>query len=134
MTAQDVEQLRLLAIFHYVLAGLCGLFALFPVIHLVIGLRIISGRMDAPAPGPEGALIGWFFVGAASIFIVAGLALAACLFLAARYLQQRERYTFCLVVAALACMITPFGTVLGVFTIIVLMRESVKQAFVAARP
>jgi hypothetical protein len=31
--------------------------------------------------------------------------------------------------AALACMLAPFGTVLGVFTIIVLMRESVRVAF-----
>ena len=36
---------------------------------------------------------------------------------------------FCLVIAALLCMITPFGTVLGVFTIIVLVRPSVKLLF-----
>jgi hypothetical protein len=35
-------------------------------------------------------------------------------------------------VAAIACMFMPFGTVLGVFTIIVLMRPSVKELFAAA--
>jgi hypothetical protein len=34
--------------------------------------------------------------------------------------------------AAIACMLMPFGTVLGVFTIIVLMRPSVKELFAAA--
>jgi hypothetical protein len=33
--------------------------------------------------------------------------------------------------AGVECLFMPFGTVLGVFTIIVLMRESVKQVFAA---
>ena len=48
-------------------------------------------------------------------------------------LARRRRYLYCLILAgvmAATCM--PFGTVLGVFTIIVLMRPSVKQAFGAA--
>ena len=49
--------------------------------------------------------------------------------LAGRYLARRERYTFCLVVAGVECMFMPFGTVLGVFTIIVLSRPSVKDLF-----
>jgi hypothetical protein len=32
-------------------------------------------------------------------------------------------------VAALSCAFMPFGTVLGVFTIVVLVRPSVKQLF-----
>lgn len=49
--------------------------------------------------------------------------------LAGRALAQRRRYTFCLVIAGVACMFMPFGTVLGVFTIIVLLRDSVKELF-----
>jgi hypothetical protein len=36
---------------------------------------------------------------------------------------------FCLVMGGVECLFMPFGTVLGVFTIIVLMREPVKQLF-----
>ena len=36
---------------------------------------------------------------------------------------------YCLVMAGIECLFMPFGTVLGVFTIIVLMRESVKEMF-----
>jgi hypothetical protein len=36
---------------------------------------------------------------------------------------------FCLVMASITCMFMPFGTVLGVFTLIVLMRPSVKPLF-----
>jgi hypothetical protein len=34
---QDLEQLRLLAIFHYIVTGLSALLACFPVLHLAVG-------------------------------------------------------------------------------------------------
>jgi hypothetical protein len=34
-----------------------------------------------------------------------------------------------MVMAGVECIFSPFGTVLGIFTIFVLMRESVKQMF-----
>ena len=51
------------------------------------------------------------------------------MFLVGRGLAQRKRYMFCLVVACVECLFMPFGTVLGVFTIIVLSRDSVKALF-----
>jgi hypothetical protein len=44
-------------------------------------------------------------------------------------LKRHTNYTYCLVVAAIECMFTPFGTVLGVLTIIVLVRPTVKALF-----
>jgi hypothetical protein len=38
-------------------------------------------------------------------------------------------YTICFVMACGECMFMPFGTVLGVFTILVLNRQSVKGLF-----
>jgi hypothetical protein len=37
------------------------------------------------------------------------------------------------VVAGIECIVMPFGTVLGVFTLVVLSRESVKTLFAAER-
>jgi hypothetical protein len=54
---------------------------------------------------------------------------AAAVVIAGQKLAARTSYTYCLVVAAIECMFTPFGTVLGVLTIIVLMRPSVKKLF-----
>ena len=63
-------------------------------------------------------------------FIVLGLSVATCVAFAGRFLARRKHYLFCLVVAGVtAVMCIPFGTILGVFTIIVLMRPSVKEAF-----
>ena len=126
-TAQNREQLRLLAIFHYVVGGLAGLFSLFPVIHLVMGIAMVTGRMDAP--DQDAVLFGWLFILFAAGMIIVGLSFAVCLLLAGRFLATRVHYTFCFVMAALACMFFPFGTVLGIFTIIVLSRAGVRDLF-----
>ena len=127
---EDVEQLRLLSIFHYVVAGMMALFALFPVIHLTMGLAMIVAPEKWGMKSPEEGLVGWFFVAIASALILFGWTLAAGVAFAGRSLGQRRRYTFCIVAAALSCvMCMPFGTVLGVFTIVVLLRPQVKAAF-----
>jgi hypothetical protein len=46
-----------------------------------------------------------------------------------RNLARKQRYTYCLVMAVITCLSFPFGTALGVFTIVVLMRPAVKQMF-----
>ena len=128
---EDVEHLRLLAIFHYVVAGLQALFACIPIIHLTIGLGLLLAprKTGVGVENPQ-ALVGTMFVAMASVFILLGWSLAACVFVAGRSLAARRRYMFCFVVAAvIAVLCMPFGTILGVLTIIVLLRPSVKAAF-----
>ena len=38
---QDEEHLRMLSIFHYIVGGLAGLFALIPIVYLLFGLFFI---------------------------------------------------------------------------------------------
>jgi hypothetical protein len=128
---QDVEHLRLLTIFHYVVAGLQALVACFPLIHLTVGLAMIFGSRKA-GPSTTGAetWVGWLFVALAAAFILLGWSVAACTLVAGRALAARRRYVFCTVVAAVnSLMCMPFGTALGVCTILVLMRPTVKAAF-----
>lgn len=126
---QDAEQLRLLSIFHYVVAGLAALFACFPLFHLFFGVAMVTGWGEFASEDPVAGVMGWFFIVFAAVFILAGWAFAACLAFAGRFLAQRRRYTYCLVMAGVACMFMPFGTVLGVLTIVVLVRDSVKELF-----
>ena len=72
-------------------------------------------------------------MGFASIAVIGGWTLAACIVTAGRFLAHRRHYLFCLVMAGIECVLMPFGTVLGVFTILVLVRESVKEVFSATR-
>ena len=131
---QDKEHLDLLAIFHYVVAGITALIACFPIIHLVMGLILLIGSATAGSNTPrEGAalmfVMGLFFVIIPALFIATGWTIALFIFLAGRRLHRRAAWKFCLVVAAIECVVMPFGTVLGVFTIVVLSRASVKELF-----
>ncbi|UCG58497.1 MAG: hypothetical protein JSU70_03110 [Phycisphaerales bacterium] len=126
--SQDEEHLKLLSIFHYVVGGIAGFFACFPLIHFCLGVAMLAGAID-DAPG----VVGLFFVMFSLLAIAAGWTLAICLIVAGRRLARRQHYTFCLVVAAISCVFMPLGTVLGVFTIIVLMRPTVKELFAEAK-
>lgn len=53
--------------------------------------------------------------------------------LSARFLRTSQYRTFSLVVAGINCLNMLLGTVLGVFTIIVLMRDSVQARYLRAR-
>jgi hypothetical protein len=127
---QNEQHLRLLSIFHYVVGGLLGLFACMPIIHMVIGIVFIvsPGSMgDAGGPPPE--LFGWIFVIIGGLFVLGGWSVAVCVILAGRFLASRTHHTFCLVVAGVECLFMPFGTVLGILTLIVLSKAEVKAMF-----
>lgn len=47
----------------------------------------------------------------------------------ARCLRLRKNYVFCQVVAGLSCVDIPYGTALGVTTLVVLGRPSVRDLF-----
>lgn len=129
---QDQEHLRLLSIFHYVVGGLIGLAACLPLIHVAMGLAMLGGAM--PFPGHQGPppLFGWLVLAMGSFFVLLGWAMAIAILVAGRFLAQRVHYLYCLVIAAIECLFMPLGTILGVFTIVVLMRPSVKAMFEGA--
>lgn len=127
---QDEEHLRLLSIFHYVVGGLTALAACFPFIHLAVGIALVSGTFPVP-PGQQGPppIAGWMFIAIASVLILGGWTMAVAIVLARRFLARHVHYMYCLVVAAVECLFMPLGTILGVFTIIVLIRPPVKAFF-----
>jgi hypothetical protein len=132
---QDEAHLQLLSIFHYVVGGMAALVACFPFIHVIIGIAMLTGLLDDSAKGEEApAFLGWIFIGVGTFVILAGWTLAICLIAAGRSLAKRRRYVFCTVVAGISCLFMPFGTVLGIFTLLVLTRPSVKALFTAETP
>ena len=134
---QDKEHLRLLAIFHYIVAGLAAFFSFFPLLYTTIGtIFIFAARHGTPKPAedlpPE--FLGWIFVGLGSFLFLLGITMAICILIAGRCLSRFKCYSFTLVMACVECLFVPFGTILGVFTIVVLSRESVKALFSKPAP
>ena len=127
--SRDDDLLRILAVFHFVLAGMVAMVALFPAVHLIVGIGLVSGAFTNPGDPFPFALVGWLLILFASCWISCGLVFAAFMVLAGRMLLKRRRYFFCLAMAGLACMFMPFGTVLGAFTIIILMKDDTRVKF-----
>ncbi len=125
---QDQEHLNLLSIFHYIVAAIAGLVSCFPLFHFFMGVGMATGFGDF---GHEPGLwwVGLLMMTISGLFILSGWAFAICMALAGKYLGERSHYQFCFVMACVACVFMPFGTVLGILTLIVLMRPSVKPLF-----
>ena len=126
---EDENNLDLLSIFHYILGGITALFSCLPIIHLSLGVAMLRGAFGGKNPPPQ--VLGWIFVILGGTFVLCGWALAVAIIIVGSRLKRKRSRTYCIVVAALECMMMPFGTVLGVFTIIILMKESVKEIFAA---
>jgi branched-subunit amino acid ABC-type transport system permease component len=127
----DAEHLRLLRL-GYLVAGFTNMvFALFPLIHVTIGLAMLLGAFPSPnaAGQPFPRFAGLFFVilgGAFSLMFATGATLKL---LTARRLRERRSKVFCMITAGLSCLGIPYGTVLGVATFLVLGRPSVSALF-----
>jgi len=126
---KDESQLNLISIFYYVVAAIAGLFSCMPFIHITIGIAMLSGVMDSSSGEAPPEFLGWIFIIAGAIVALMGFTYTVLLILTGRWLSQRRRYTFCIVMAGISCMFMPFGTILGIFTIIVLSRPEVKALF-----
>jgi hypothetical protein len=126
---QDEEHLRLLSIFHYIVGGLAALFSFFPLIYGGFGIIMLYASSHPQQGDPPPPLVGWLFIGFGCFFFLVALAFAICIALAGKFIARRRRYWFVFVTACSECLFFPFGIILGVFTIIVLSRSSVKQLF-----
>lgn len=126
---KDLQYLNLLSIFHYIVGGVVVVLASIPILHFVIGLMMIFSPASMGKGPPPPPLVGWMFALIGGLAVFFGWSLGIALMLAGRFLRHRTHYIYCMVMAGLALMFQPFGTILGVFTIIVLLRPSVKHLF-----
>ena len=124
----DQQQVKLLSIFHYVLGGLTAIFSCFPILHIVMGIAMLNGDFGDGNTAPP-KVFAIMFILMPAIFVLIGWSLSICMIIAGRKLARFKSRTFCIVIAGIESMLMPFGTVLGVFTIIVLMRESIKEFY-----
>ena len=129
---RDEEHLRLLKIGYYILAGINTFVALFPLVFLGVGTLIATGKIpmnENSSTREDPRIVGLFMVGIGTLVLISGIAGAVLTFLTARGLRDRRRRILCLVVAGICCLYIPWGTALGVFTIMVLNRPSVRSMF-----
>jgi hypothetical protein len=132
----DEKTIQTLSTFHYVVAVLLALFSCMFIVHVVIGVSMLASPGGWPANGEHGqhappvpAGVGILFVAMGSLAVLLGWTMAALTAFAGRCLTRRRRHTFCLVIAGLLCLWMPFGTLLGVFTLVTLTKAPVRAQF-----
>lgn len=125
----DDEHLKLLSVGYLVSGGLTALFSLFGLFYAGMGLFMLAialSQKSSSAPPVAAALL---FGTVGLLFLAIFIVITVCKFRVASYLQQRRGRTFCLIVAALTAIAFPYGTMLSVFTFLVLCRPSVIARF-----
>jgi hypothetical protein len=127
----DADHLKLLAIFHFVCAGFALLGIVFICLHFTIfnavfaNPKIWQDQKQGPPPAEIFVIfkvfyggLGLWFLGSGVLNVMSGV-----------WIRARKNRTFSLVVAGVNCLHIPLGTVLGVFTIVVLIRDSVREVY-----
>lgn len=181
LAMRDSEHLNLMAILHYVWAGLVGLGGIICISYMFMfgaffkeAMKSIPPTFSSSAPaspsttsGPVKVLpvspdttslapagtstsssspststtyttvstAGMVDSAVKMMYIfygtLAGLCLIGCIcnVLSARFMQKRKHRVFSMVVGAINVLMIPLGTILGIFTFIVLCRQNVTQMY-----
>lgn len=134
---RDVEHLKTLALFHFIVAGIAAVGLAVTATHYVIMKSILGSRVQmVTSPSgeelaivtPMPPLMKWAYVFAIAL-LIAGITLNG---LSGWFLLKGRHRGFSLTTAAFNCVQFPIGTILGVFTFIVLNRPTVRLKYYAA--
>ncbi|WP_144989319.1 hypothetical protein [Gimesia aquarii] len=122
---RDERHLKLLSKIQIVY-GIANLFVSYYFYEaLFILVHEYRKMLEQSRPELEVALL----LGFGFVLLLIGIAILFCIILTGQSLAQHQNYTFCLIVAAAECFIFPIGTFIGIWTIWVLRRNSVKALF-----
>ncbi|MGD0523636.1 MAG: hypothetical protein ABSE49_00760 [Polyangiaceae bacterium] len=130
-TAEDESQLNTLSICHYIYAGLLGVFGIFGIIYVIFGVLLATASLGGGGSpgGPPPAAVGGIVAAIGGFITLLLWAKAACVAYSGMNLKKRQKRTFSFVIACICCMNIPLGTALGIFTLVVLSRQSVRAIY-----
>jgi hypothetical protein len=126
--SRDESHLSALSICYFISAGLSLLGIVFLFLHHAFLKKIFLLEEVPAGPLPPAELfetMKWFYFVAGVLLVAQGVLNYLCGY----YLRKRKASLFISMVAGLSCLFFPLGTVLGVFTFIVMARSSVKSLF-----
>ena len=121
----------MIALFYRIYGGLCLLGTCCFSLYLFIGITALTNptAFKSNHGGNDAAIMGTMFSVIGGIGILIAAAMGAMFFVSANWIQNRTNWTGIFAMAIVACLNAPLGTALGVFALVVLNRESVKELF-----
>jgi hypothetical protein len=126
----DEEHLRLLSLFHYIKGGITVGFSFFGLLYFVFIVLIMKvGNRENYRPNNFPTEFFSYLVVIVGVIVTFILVFGVLQLLSAYYMRRGQNRIFSFVIGIIECLEIPYGTILGVMTIIVLSRHSVKQRY-----
>jgi hypothetical protein len=122
----DESNLHLLAILYYFAAGLFAVLLVVALLCLAAGILAMLGLLGGGSSAP---VVGIVLIAAAVAGILVNVGAGTIFYLAGGCIERCCHYNFCVVAAGVSCLFFPPGAILGVYSLSVLMRPSVRQKF-----
>ena len=131
---KDLEHLKLLGIFHYIWGALSLLGGIFiGGYFLVIGVILMNNPPTSTSSEDSGtaSMAGGILIGVGVVlFLIVVVYGILTLMAGGKYRKHQGGYWFCFILAIVTLVIGGIpGIVLGIFSLIVLSRDSVKALF-----
>lgn len=126
------SNLKLLTIFQFIYTGFCGLGILFLIFHyrmmsyFMTQEELWTGEEQMPFDPAE------FFDMFQGFYILFGIMLAVGIAMnlaSAIFMMQRRFRLYSVILGGLNCLWIPFGTLIGIFTIILLEKDGIKELY-----
>ncbi len=108
---------------------LFGILSVFGTVIFYWAIKVVSDAARDFLEQSRTELEASLMIGFGVVLLLIGIAILFCIILAGQSLARYENYRFCMIVAICECPMFPFGTMLGIATIVVLLRDSVKKLF-----
>jgi len=133
----DNERLKWLSLFHYISGAMTIVFSSFFIIYLIF-IGFIAFNPDIVnhenLEESENALkFMKIFFSIFAFFVVLGIIYGICEIVSGTYIKKRKNRIFSLIVAIPRIMFFPYGTLLSIFTLMMLERTSVKEQYEKAK-
>jgi hypothetical protein len=128
---RDAEHLKLVSIFHFILAalGLPGI--AFIALHFAFMRALFMNpetwKNDKGGPPPE--ILFKLMICGYAFGVIIILTAGVLNLLSGLFIRKRRHRMFSIIIGGLNCLQVPFGTLLGVFTILILSRDSVRKIY-----
>jgi hypothetical protein len=131
---KDLEHLKLLGIFHYIWGALSLIGAIcIGAYFVVIGIVLMNNPQSISSSDDSGTagMVGGIMIGAGVVlFLIVVVYGILTLMAGGKYRKHQGGYWFCFILAIVTLVIGGIpGIALGIFSLIVLSRDSVKAVF-----
>jgi hypothetical protein len=124
------DQMVLASVFHYVLGGFQIMLSSVGLVYIAMGIAMGTEAIaEDMTGGPPPEVMAWVFGAVGAIFTAVLLTMGLLVIRTGINLARRRNRTFCMVIDSVLCLMVPFGTIVGIFGLVLLMRPEYSRQF-----